>query len=73
MKDCKELIKAYSFIDNYKLIFTKIDETSSLGVVLNVKEITGKPLSYVTTGQSVPDDIEIIDVENLSKKLLGNN
>jgi len=73
MKDCKELIKAYSFIDNYKLIFTKIDETSSLGVVLNVKEITGKPLSYVTTGQSVPDDIEMIDVENLSKKLLGNS
>ncbi|MBP3284108.1 MAG: flagellar biosynthesis protein FlhF [Clostridia bacterium] len=73
MKDCREIIKAYSFIDNYKLIFTKIDETSSLGVVLNVKEITGKPLSYVTTGQSVPDDIEMIDVENLSKKLLGNS
>ena len=73
MKDCKELIKAYSFIDKYKLIFTKLDETSSPGVVLNVKEITGKPLSYVTTGQSVPDDIELIDVENLSKKLLGNN
>lgn len=72
MKDCKEIIKAYSFIDNYKLIFTKIDETSSLGVVLNVKEITGKPLSYMTTGQSVPDDIEMIDVANLTKKLLGN-
>lgn len=72
MKDCKEIIKAYSFIDNYKLIFTKIDETASLGVVLNVREITGKPLSYMTTGQSVPDDIEMIDVANLTKKLLGN-
>ncbi len=73
MKDCKEIIEAYSFLENYKLIFTKIDETSSLGVVLNVKEITGKSLSYFTTGQSVPDDIEIADVENLSKKLLGNS
>ena len=73
MKDCKDIIEAYSFLENYKLIFTKIDETSSLGVVLNVKEITGKSLSYFTTGQSVPDDIEIADVENLSKKLLGNS
>ena len=73
MKDCKDIIDAYSFLENYKLIFTKVDETSSLGVVLNVKEITGKSLSYLTTGQSVPDDIEIADVENLSKKLLGNS
>ena len=72
-KDCKDIINAYSFVDNYKLIFTKVDETSSLGVLLNVRELTGKPLSYVTTGQSVPDDIEIADVESISKKLLGNS
>ena len=72
-KDCKSIINSYSFIDNYKLIFTKVDETSSLGVLLNVRELTGKSLSYVTTGQSVPDDIEIADAENISKKLLGNN
>ena len=72
-KDCKDIINAYSFANNYKLIFTKVDETSSLGVLLNVREFTGKPLSYVTTGQSVPDDIEIADVESISKKLLGNS
>jgi len=72
-KDCKAIINSYSFIDNYKLIFTKVDETSSLGVLLNVRELTGKSLSYVTTGQSVPDDIEIADAENISKKLLGNS
>lgn len=72
-KDCKEIINSYSFINNYKLIFTKVDETSSLGVLLNVRELTGKSLSYVTTGQSVPDDIEVADAENISKKLLGNS
>jgi len=72
-KDCKSIINSYSFIDNYKLIFTKVDETSSLGVLLNVRELTGKSLSYITTGQSVPDDIEIADAENISKKLLGNS
>ena len=55
------------------MIFTKVDETSSLGVLLNVRELTGKSLSYVTTGQSGPDDIEIADAENISKKLLGNS
>ena len=58
---------------DYKLIFTKVDETESLGIVLNVVNSTGKRLSYFTTGQSVPDDIEVINVDQLSKKLLGNS
>lgn len=73
MKDCNEIIKSYSFIKDYKLIFTKVDETESLGIVLNVVNSTGKRLSYFTTGQSVPDDIEVINVDQLSKKLLGNS
>lgn len=72
IKNCKDIIKSYSFVENYKLLFTKLDETSSYGIILNVKEMTGKPLSYVTTGQSVPDDIEIINVEKISKILLGS-
>ena len=73
MKDCNEILKAYGFIKDYKLIFTKVDETESLGIVLNVVNSTGKRLSYFTTGQSVPDDIEVINVDQLSKKLLGNS
>lgn len=73
MKDCKEILKAYNFMKDYKLIFTKVDETESLGIVLNVVNSTGKRLSYFTTGQSVPDDIEVINVDQLSKKLLGNS
>lgn len=71
IKDCKEIIKAYDFIDKYKLIFTKIDETESLGIVMNIANMTGKNLSYFTIGQSVPDDIEMINVDKLSKRLLG--
>ena len=72
IKDCRDIIKSYSFIDNYKLLFTKLDETSSYGVIINLKDLTGKPLSYVTTGQSVPDDIEIINIDKISKILLGS-
>ena len=71
MRDCKEIVKSYGFLNDYKIIFTKVDETSSYGIILNTKKITGKSLSYITTGQSVPDDIEIINTDKISKYLLG--
>ena len=42
-----------------KIIFTKLDEACHVGVVLNVCHKVGKALSYVTTGQDVPNDIEV--------------
>ncbi|HYE08906.1 MAG TPA: flagellar biosynthesis protein FlhF [Patescibacteria group bacterium] len=70
--DCIEIIKSYSFLDDYKLLFTKLDETSAFGVILNVAYITKKPISYITTGQSVPDDIEIADNSKIINCLLGD-
>lgn len=70
--DCIEIIKSYSFLDDYKLLFTKLDETSAFGVILNVAYITKKPISYITTGQSVPDDIEIADNGKIINCLLGD-
>lgn len=71
--DCIEIIKSYSFLDDYRLLFTKLDETSTLGLLLNVAYITKKPISYITTGQSVPDDIEIADKTKIIHSLLGDN
>ena len=70
--DCIEIIKNYSFLDDYKLLFTKLDETSAFGVILNVAYITKKPVSYITTGQSVPDDIEIADNGKIINCVLGD-
>jgi flagellar biosynthesis protein FlhF len=72
IKDCKDIIKSYAFMENYKIIFTKLDETSSYGIILNIRNITKNSLSYATIGQNVPDDIEIINVEKISKILLGS-
>ena len=71
--DCVEIIKSYSFLDDYKLLFTKLDETSSVGILLNVAYVTKKPISYITTGQSVPDDIEIADKKKIINSLMGDN
>ncbi|HOQ06596.1 MAG TPA: flagellar biosynthesis protein FlhF [Clostridiales bacterium] len=71
-KNCREILKSYSFLRDYKLLFTKTDETPVLGIVLNVRYMTGKSLSYITTGQSVPDDIETVNVDKITKNLIGS-
>ncbi len=70
---CKEIINHYSFINNYKLLFTKLDEAPVPGIILNARYATGKRLSYTTAGQSVPDDIEVADVENIVRSILRVN
>ncbi len=71
-KACKEILKHYSFLRNYKLLFTKLDEAHVPGVILNARYITGKRLSYTTAGQSVPDDIEIANIESIAKSILNS-
>lgn len=69
--DLKEIADVYSSITDYSIIFTKLDETSSAGVMLNMRTYTEHPLSYVTWGQNVPDDIGKVDAQKIAKKLLG--
>lgn len=54
-----------------RLIFTKLDETNSYGVLLNGCFLTKMPVIYLTNGQSVPDDICLADVEMMSSLILG--
>jgi flagellar biosynthesis protein FlhF len=72
VRNCKEILASYSFLKDYKLIFTKVDETPINGIILNAKYQTNKKLSYFTTGQCVPDDIEVVDTDRITKNLLGS-
>ena len=58
-------------LEDYKLIFTKLDETDCLGNLLNLKLYTGAPMSYITCGQNVPDDIAPFDPQSTVRQLLG--
>ncbi len=69
----KSIISHYDFIEDYSIIFTKIDEADNCGNILNVKYLTKKPVSYITTGQNVPDDIEIFDKNKVVNCLIGEN
>lgn len=72
VRNCKEILANYEFLKDYKLIFTKLDETPALGIILNARRITNRNLSYVTIGQSVPDDIEIANIDKITKNLIGS-
>lgn len=69
-KDLIRITESYSEMANYNLIFTKLDETISVGNLFNIKMLTNAPLSYATFGQDVPDDIESIDAQRIAKQLL---
>ena len=55
-------------------ILTKLDETSQTAAVISAVVASdhseGVPLSYLTNGQQVPDDITTADAESLLSRLL---
>ncbi len=70
-RDLMKTADIYKEIAEYKLIFTKLDETATMGNIYNLRIYTGAALSYVTCGQSVPDDIEYFNPQSTVKQLLG--
>ena len=72
-KDLLNIVDAFKEVTDYRILFTKLDETVTLGNILNIKLYTGASLSYTTYGQNVPDDIEVTNVQKLAKQLLGGN
>ena len=70
-RDLLEIADSYSEIVKYRLIFTKMDETGAAGNLYNIRMHTGAPMSYITDGQNVPDDIAVFDAQRIVKGLLG--
>ena len=68
--DGMELVNNFSICEPSRVIFTKVDETSTHGIILNVLHKRKLALSYLTTGQRVPDDIEPASLERLTEILL---
>jgi flagellar biosynthesis protein FlhF len=55
------------------LILTKLDEAVGMGALLGVARELKIPLSYLTTGQGVPDDIETASAARASRLILGED
>jgi flagellar biosynthesis protein FlhF len=54
-----------------RVVFTKLDEAVGLGVILNVSNRLNLQLSYLTTGQDVPDDMEVGHRRRVAELILG--
>ncbi len=70
-RDLISIADTYKEMADYKIIFTKLDETTALGNLLNLRLYTGSELSYVTYGQNVPDDIDRFNPQTTVKSILG--
>jgi len=68
-KDMLDVIDRVSSLDISHLIFTKLDETTSYGSIFDVADKLGKPFSFFTAGQNVPNDIEVASGEYLCKMI----
>ncbi|MBQ9365471.1 MAG: flagellar biosynthesis protein FlhF [Schwartzia sp.] len=69
-RDAEKILERFSVVKPDRLIFTKVDETDTLGFIVNLLFDRRIALSYLTNGQSVPDDIEPARPDALAKLLL---
>jgi flagellar biosynthesis protein FlhF len=70
-EDLKESIRCYSRFPVVGWIISKIDETSSYGTLCSPVLGRELPISYITNGQKVPEDIQPASRERLSELLLS--
>jgi flagellar biosynthesis protein FlhF len=61
----------FAAVSPTSMILTKLDEAASSGNLLSVTRKVGLPVSYLTTGQDVPDDIEPANASRLARLVLG--
>jgi len=69
--DLSRVVDGFEGFRPQRLIFTKLDETGSFGPILNESVRTGKPLSFFTTGQRIPEDLEAATKNRVAELILG--
>lgn len=69
-KDMEVIIEQFSEFPIEKFIFTKVDETNTIGSIINLMVKYNKGLAYYTDGQEVPEDIMEASLEELLKLFL---
>ena len=69
--DIEDILRQFEPFRYKSVVLTKLDETSKIGNILSVLRKTTKPISYITDGQAVPQDIEEATVVRLLMNLEG--
>jgi flagellar biosynthesis protein FlhF len=69
--DVTRMVDRFEIFRPQRLLFTRLDETESLGPIFNEAARTRKPLSFFATGQRIPEDLEAVTWDRLVERLLG--
>ena len=71
-KVLRSIIKDYEFLKDFRVIVSKMDEVLNRGILFFIAKISRRPLSYITTGQNVPDDIMQVNPDEVIDSILRN-
>ena len=69
--DLTRMVDAFDIFRPHRLLFTKLDETGSYGPILNEIVRSGKPVSFFSQGQRIPEDLEAASSARLVELLLS--
>jgi flagellar biosynthesis protein FlhF len=64
-EDAIDLASRYQMIGIHDVIFTKLDETTRHGSLVNFQQITGVPIHSFGTGTRIPEDFELASKERV--------
>lgn len=68
----EEAVERFKPLSIHSLIVTKLDETRNFANPFNIQHLTHIPVSYLTTGQNVPEDIEPVNALHLADEILAS-
>ena len=72
--DAVDIVEHFSNCVGERIIFTKLDESTNLGTAFNLLyQFPRLSMSYITIGQNVPDDIELVNPQKLASMLLRDS
>lgn len=71
-EDLDSIFEGFEPIDYDRLVITKLDETRRHGTIYNVSRRSDQPIAYFTDGQDVPDDLRMMEPDELSDLLLSD-
>jgi flagellar biosynthesis protein FlhF len=70
-RDLARTVDRYAIFQPAKLLFTRIDETGQHGPLLNESCRTGKPVSFLSAGEQIPEDLEPATPARIAELVLG--
>ena len=70
--DLSNVVDRYGIFRPTKLLFTRLDETGTYGSILNEAARTRLPISFLASGQRIPDDLQPATRSHIADLVMGS-